>query len=463
MPQIKILNNDVFYGLSGLNPQRAYGPDGVPLVLKNCASVLMPCLVKLFRLILSTCVFPSCWKYAYFQPVPKKSDRSIPSNYRPIALLPCLSKVFQSILNRKILKHISTSNLHSDRQYGFRKERFTGDLLAFLTNSSSSSLNRFGETSVVALDISKAFDKVWHKAFLLSFPPSDSIPLSVLSSRVSFLIDPLLLLWTVIVLTINSGIPQGSVLSPTLFLMFINDLLSITSCSIHFYADDTTLHYSTSFSSRPNLQSLDHFRLEASERLTSDLALISEWGRKNLVSFNASKTQYHHLTTRHDPLHNYPRFFENTQLFLSSTIKIHGLSLSKDLNWKLHISFLAKSASSKLGVLYRLKHYFSHSQLLTVYKDLVRPCLEYACHVWGWGGSTHTALLDRVESKTFRLISSLTKCGQPLKLRRNVASLSIFYSYFHANCSSDLTNCMAPLLQRPRCTRLASAAHPYSI
>ncbi len=166
--------------------------------------------------------------------------------------------------------------------------------------------------------------------------------------------------------TINSGVPQGSVLSPTLFLMFVNDLLSITICSIGSYADDTILHYSTSFSSRPTLQDLYHSRLEASKHLTSDLPLIYEWGRRNLLSFNASKPQYLHLTAWHDPLHNYPLFFENTQLFPSSTIYILGLSIYKDLNWKFYICSLAKSASSKLGILYRLKLYFISSQLLTV-------------------------------------------------------------------------------------------------
>ncbi len=127
----------MYYALSGLNPQKAYGPDGVPpIVPKNCASVLTPCLIELFRLCLSTSTFPSCWKYAYVQPVPKKGDRSNLSSYRPIALLFCLSKAFESILNRKIQKHLSTSDLLSDRQYGFRKGRSTGDLLSFLTISS---------------------------------------------------------------------------------------------------------------------------------------------------------------------------------------------------------------------------------------------------------------------------------------------------------------------------------------
>ncbi len=140
MPVIKILHNEVVYALSGLNPQKAYGPDGVPpIILTNCASVLRPCLVQLFRLCLSTSTFPSFWKYAYVQLVPKKGDRSNPSSYRPIALLSCLSKAFESILNRKIQKHLSTFDLLSDSQYGFRKGGSTGDLLSLLTDSLSSS------------------------------------------------------------------------------------------------------------------------------------------------------------------------------------------------------------------------------------------------------------------------------------------------------------------------------------
>ncbi len=163
MPVIKILKSKVFHVLSGLNPRKVDGPNRVPpIVLKNCASALTPCVVKLFRLCLSTSTFPSCWKYAYVQPVPN----SYPSNYRPIALTSCLSKAFETILNRKFLKHLSSFSLLSDHQYEFRKGRSTGDLLAFPTNSRSSSLSRFGETFAVALDIPKAFDRVCHKGLL---------------------------------------------------------------------------------------------------------------------------------------------------------------------------------------------------------------------------------------------------------------------------------------------------------
>ncbi len=215
--------------------------------------MLTPCLVKLFCLCLSTSTFPSCWKHVCVQPVPKKGDRSNSSTYSS------LSKTFEPILNRKFLKQLSSFNLLSAHQYAFRKGHSTGDLLAFLTDSCSSSLSRFGETFAIVLGISKAFDRVWHKALLCKltyygfYPALCSYLSSFLSGRsITGVVEghfstpkP-----------INSGVSQGSVLSPTLFLLFINDLLSMTNCPIHSYSDDTTLHYSTSFDRHPNLQEL---------------------------------------------------------------------------------------------------------------------------------------------------------------------------------------------------------------
>ena len=393
MPVVKILRNDVLYALSGLDSRKAYGPDGVPpIVLKNCASVLAPCLAKLFRLCLSTSTFPSCWKFAHIQPVPKKGDRSNPSNYRPIALISCISKAFESILNKMILKHLSAHNLLSDRQYGFRKGRSTGDLLAFLTESWSSSFRNFGETFAVALDISKAFDRVWHKSLISKLPSYGFYP-SLCSFISNFLSNRSI---AAVVdghcsspRPINSGVPQGSVLSPTLFLLFINDLLNLTQCPIHSYADDSTLHFSTSFNRRPTQQELDASRRDATDRLTSDLSLISEWGRANLVLFNASKTQFLQLSTRHNLPDNYPLFFNDTQLSLSPTLDILGLSFTKNLNWKSHISSLAKSASMKLGVLWRLRPFFSPPNCLLYTGAL-------SVHVWSmlpmFGGDPLTQL-----------------------------------------------------------------------
>ena len=180
--------------------------------------------------------------------------------------------------------------------------------------------------------------------------------------------------------TNNSGVPQDSVLSPTLFLLFINDL-NLTQCPIHNYADDTTLHFSTSYNRRPTQQELNDSRRDVIGRLTSDLSLVSEQSRANLLLFNASKTQFLQLSTRHNFPDNYSLFFNDTQLPLSSTLNILGLSFSRNLNWQFHISTLAISASKKLGVLWRLRLFFSSSQLLALYRCLIRPCMEYGSHV----------------------------------------------------------------------------------
>ncbi len=175
------------------------------------------------------------------------------------------------------VKEKKKSDLLSDHQCGFRKGRSTGDLISLLTDFWSSSHSRFGETFSVALDISKAFDRVWHISLLSKLPSFGFYPSlcsfisSFLSARsISAMVDghcsspkP-----------INNGVPQGSVLSPTLFLLFIRDL-SVTNCPIHSFADDFTLHFSTPFDRRPTLHDLQDSRLEAAERWTSDLAIVN--------------------------------------------------------------------------------------------------------------------------------------------------------------------------------------------
>ena len=168
-----------------------------------------------------------------------------------IALTSAVAKVFETLLNSHFIKHLESNNLLlSDHQYGFRKARSTGDLLSYLTHTWSSSLRDFGESFVVALDISKAFDRVWHKALLAKLPAYGFTPSfcklisSFLSNRfISVVVDGA----TSASFPVSSGVPQGSVLSPTLFLLFINDLLHATASDVHPFADDSNLHKSFSF------------------------------------------------------------------------------------------------------------------------------------------------------------------------------------------------------------------------
>ena len=177
IPSIIISASKVCRVLCSLKTDKASGPDSnPPRFLKEFAEELVPVLCCLFHLILISCTYPSSWKHALVQPVSKKGDHSNPSNYRPIALTSAVVKVFKTLLNSHFIKHLKFNNLLSDHQYGFRKARSTGDLLSYLTHAWSSSLRNFRESFVVALDISKAFDRVWHKALLAKLPAYDFTP-----------------------------------------------------------------------------------------------------------------------------------------------------------------------------------------------------------------------------------------------------------------------------------------------
>ena len=136
-------------------------------VFKHLSPELSPVLSKIFQKRVSVSEFPSCWKVASVVPIPKKaSDLSQPSSYRPISLLPIAGKIFEALINKALVDFLESQQLLSDMQYGFRHSRSTGDLLSYVTEHISRVLDSQGESRSVALDISKAFDKVWHEGLL---------------------------------------------------------------------------------------------------------------------------------------------------------------------------------------------------------------------------------------------------------------------------------------------------------
>ena len=371
--------------LRSLKTDKASGPDGIlSRFLKEFADELAPVLCRLFRLILISCTYPSSWKHALAQPVPKKGDRSNPCNYRPIALTSAVAKVFETLLNSHFIKHLESDNLLSDHQYGFCKARSTGDLLSYLTHTWSSTLRNFGESFVAALDISKAFDRVWHKALLAKLPDYGFTPSfcklisSFLSNRfISVVVDGT----TPASFPVSSGVPQGFVLSPILFLLFINGLLHASATDVHSFADNSNLHKSSSFQCQPSSNACSRPRLAMSSAINSDLQSISEWGTRNLVKFNTSKTQLLTISLSNTPF-DYPIIFDDSEIPPLNSINILGIQISSSLSWRNHIVQIAKSASKKLGVLFRYKQYFNSAQLLRLYTSFIHPCLEYCSHIW---------------------------------------------------------------------------------
>ena len=180
------------------------------------------------------------------------------------------------------------------------------------------------------------------------------------------------------------------------------------------------------------------------------------------MKFNSLKTQLLHISLASTPS-NFPISFDGSIVFPENNINILGLNINNKLSWKPHITSVAKAASKKLGILFRLRGFFSSEQLLQLYKGLIRPCMEYCSHIWGHSGSTF--LLDRVESKAKRLINNpfLTNSLDSLSLRRDVGALSLFYRYYGGSCSNELSSRIPPPLRRPRLTRGAVSSHQFCV
>ena len=290
----------------------------------------------------------------------------------------------ETIITKQFLTFLETNNLLSDNQYGCRKARSTGDLLAFAVHVWSSAIESYGESRVTSLDISKAFDRVWHKGLLAELPMFGLNQIlinwigSFLSDRsIAVRVDGFLSNLH----SIKAGVPQGSVIFPVLFLLFINDLLTSTSSNIHSFADDTFL--SSPFSFDPNDHASTDIQLHrniSASLLSNDLTIIEKWGKDNLVLFNQSKMKQAVISCKRNQ--NFPAVFMNgDELDTSASFTQLGLSLLSNLFWNSHIYSLAKHCPQQLGFLGRARGFISSCHLLTMYKSQIHPSLEYFSHV----------------------------------------------------------------------------------
>ena len=213
--------------------------------------------------------------------------------YRPVSLLSVVSKVFDKLVNNRSVDHLEKCGLFSNFQYGFRSSRSTADLLAVVSDRIARAFNRSGATRAVALDISKAFDRVWHAGLLhklKSYGISGQIFGLISSFRSNRRLRVVLDGKSSQEYPVNAGVPQGSILGPTLFLLYINGLPDDVICNIAIYADDTTLYYKCN-------QASDLWQqLELASELESDLRDTVDWGRSGLLISVLEKLNYFRLT-----------------------------------------------------------------------------------------------------------------------------------------------------------------------
>ena len=256
---------------------------------------------------------------------------------------------------------------------------------------------------------------------------------------------------------VNAGVPQGSIIGPKLFLLYINDLPDDVICNIAIYADDTTLYSKLDQASDLRKQ------LELASELESNIRDTVDWGRKWLVDFNAGKTQL----VLFDQSNNTGAIdvkMDGSVLEEKSSFKMLGLTFSSKLDCGSYIISIAKTPSKKVGALIRSMKFLSPEVALYLYKSNIRSCMEYCCQVWAGAPSCYLELLDKLQKRICRTLGpSLSTSLEPLTHRGNVASVSLFYRYYFGRCSSELAQLVPLPYSRGKSTRYSDRLHDFSV
>jgi hypothetical protein len=393
---------DVLKRLQRLDPYKAYGVDGIhPRVLKECAIAFASPVTFLFRRSIDTGVVPELWRRSNVTPIFKKGSKSKASNYRPVSLTCVLGKVMEAIIHDHIVGYCDSHGLISKSQHGFRKHKSCATNLVETRDVLSEALHRGLSVDVVFTDFAKAFDRVPHDRLLLKLalfgicgPLLDWIR-AWLSGR-----------WQRVVLgccesdwkRVTSGVPQGSVLGPLLFVLFINDLCEVIQSHIKLYADDSKI-----------------FRIIESEEdprlLQADIDAAVEWSGRWLLPFNLEKCKVMHVGTgRKRSAHVYTMISNDGSRHVLETTDLErdlGVLLSRDLKVSAQVDAVVSRANSELG---RLKKSFQsrdESLWKTLYTTYVLPHLEYAVVSWAPHLKSDVVKLENVQRRATKTITAL--------------------------------------------------------
>ena len=444
---INITPEIVWKLLLKLDTSKATGPDCVSnKLLKSCADSLCFPLSELFNKSMKLGIFPNQWKTATVTAIFKKNNRQIKENYRPISLLSCISKVFEKIVFNQLYQYCTDNDILSDSNSGFRPNDSAINRLLHITDNIYKGLNEHNEILLVFLDISKAFDKVWHEGLLHKLK-TIGICGHLLAWFTSYLDNRkqkvVLNGKTSSIKKLHAGVPQGSILGPLLFLIFINDISSNLASEIHQFADDTTL--------------LDpyHNPTLSAHKINADLKSIENWAAQWKVTFNAEKTHYMKISLKTKSQQYPPIIFKNKIINEISTHTNLGLTFNNKMTWTDHINRLIKKASIRISTLHRIRNKLPRQTLVKIYTTMIRPILEYADIIY-----TNTSLqlhkkLETIQRraaiictgayKHTELNALLTELGwNRLMDRAKHHKTTLFYKMSKGLCPTYLTNMIPP-------------------
>jgi hypothetical protein len=385
--------------LKNIDTSKATGSDGIsPKLLHEAGQSIVPSLTKLINLSLQTSTVPSIWKLANVLPLFKKGDKCDTNNYRPVSLLSCVSKILERVVFKHLYNYVKENGLLSPHQSGFQTGDSTVNQLSFLYHTFCEALDKKKDVHIVFCDISKAFDRVWHEGLIYKLQK-----IGICGTLLLWFKDYLRNRMQKVIIRgqqsetgiIKAGVPQGSVLGPLLFLIYINDLADTVTSKIKLFADDTTLYIEFD---NPNT---------ASQGMNDNLTSVQQWADQWLVKFSPPKTKL--MTCSYKKATYPPIKFNNVALASVNSHRHLGLTLSSNLTWSEHINSLLKSISPMSDVLRKLKYTLDRKSLETIYFSFIRPKLEYASHIWD-NCSQHDSLeLEKFQINIARIVTGARK------------------------------------------------------
>jgi len=395
-------NDTIIKIIDSLKSKHSTGHDGMSCkLLKYVKYELADPLKLLINQTFKMSMFPTSLKIARIKPIHKKDDTNIFDNYRPISILPSISKVFERIMHNQIYNYFNENKLFYASQYGFRHRHSTELASLELVQKIITSMDKNELPLNIYLDLSKAFDSLNHEILLYKLSyygfrgKSLDLMKNYLCSRKQYVdLDDT----KSDLLEIKCGVPQGSIIGPLMFIIYVNDISSVTK---HFhsivYADDTTLMTSINSSIGYN---------DIQMKLNKELKEINDWLKTNKLSLNIKKTKCMIFHTPQKNMRNItlPKLFiDNIQLEFVDQFNFLGIIIDKHLTWKSHVDMVAKKLSKTIGIMHKLRNTLPYYSLKTIYNSLILPYLNYGLTIWGWRSDR----LFSLQKRAIRVIANL--------------------------------------------------------
>lgn len=432
----KVTTDEVYGYIKKLKNKKAPGIDGIPnVMIKKIPQIGIELLTYLINKTLELSYYPNIFKHAKLIPIPKPGKPTdLPINYRPISLLSSLNKLIEKVIKNRLDQHIEEHNILRNEQFGFRNYHSTIAQLARICDNATDAFNLNKYTGLALFDIEKAFDTMWqngliYKLIEYKFPKYliKLIHFYLLNRTFSVHINDI----HSTIRLIKASVPQGSVLGPILYILYINDFPKFDKTDLALFADDSAIYTNS-------------WRTDTiANRLTKAAKKINNHFSKWKIKLNSQKTEAILLTKRRPQITPKAKV-NNIDIEWSETVKYLGVMLDKKLNFTTHIKYVAGKAVQAMCQLYPLFNKYcklSNNNKMLIYKVCIRPIFTYAAPVWSNTSVANIKTLQLIQNRCLRIIGKYPRWK---KISEMHSELDILYvkdfilklsQKFFENCS----------------------------